>query len=66
MPLRPHNLPNALKNSMGQLGSSSSLPRTRTPMKRHSDDSDDLSNGIETSTTSDISQSDKPLFSLER
>ncbi|XP_076071379.1 stromal interaction molecule 1-like isoform X2 [Mytilus galloprovincialis] len=66
-PLRPHNLPNNLKNSMGQLGSSSSLPRSRTPKKRHSDEShqsDDLSSNS-TETPPDTSLPDKPVFHLD-
>lgn len=67
-PLRPHNLPNNLKNSMGQLGSSSSLPRSRTPKKRHSDEShqsDDLSSNS-TETPPDTSLPDKPVFHLDK
>ena len=67
VPLRPHNLP----NSMGQMGSSNSLPRSRTPktgQNRHSEESqhsDELSNnGIESPIT-DTSTPDKPVFSLE-
>ena len=72
-PMRPHNLQTTLKNSMGQLGSSNSLPRSRTTpgsgQKRHSDEShhsDDLSCGRQTPPTSDTSLTDKPVFSLEK
>ena len=68
VPLRPHNL----TNSMGQMGSSNSLPRSRTPktgQNRHSEESqhsDELSNnGIESPITN-TSTPDKPVFSLER
>ncbi|CAC5379831.1 STIM2 [Mytilus coruscus] len=66
-PMRPHNLPNNLKNSMGHLGSCNSLPRSRTPKKRHSDEShqsdDQSSNSME--TPPDTSIQDKPVFHLD-